>query len=155
VPAGRAPDGRFARGNRLSRGNPFSRRQCQLRRALAECLTVAAARAYGKKLLSLAMEGDSAAGKLLLGYALGKPTATPDPDRQDLHEWALLSAAPTAAEATAVALDALPLREVLAFCKAFIHLSEVAQQTVLADGEDEADRLESVRRRRLHHGPPR
>jgi hypothetical protein len=153
--SGRTRGGRFAKGNTLSKGNPFYRRQCELRQALLACVTAEAVRAYGEKLLALAMEGDAAAGKLLLSYALGRPGAAPDPDRQDLHEWALLAASPTAAEATAVAFDNLPLREVLGFCKGFVHLAEVAQQTVLADGEDEADRLEAARRRRLHHGPPR
>jgi hypothetical protein len=152
--SGRTRGGRFAEGNTLSRGNPFYRRQCELRTALLACVTAEALRAYGEKLLALAMEGDTAAGKLLLTYALGRAAAAPDPDGADLDEWRQLAASPTAAEATAVLYDCLPLGPVLAYAKEAVRGMDVRDRTV---GDDPAEdgHVEEARSRRLRQGPPR
>jgi hypothetical protein len=46
-------------------------------------------RAVATRLLELAKDGDVAASRLVLSYAIGKPSASADPDTLDLAEWHL------------------------------------------------------------------
>jgi hypothetical protein len=94
-PGGRDRRGQFARGNKLGRGNPVCRRMAQLRVALCRDLDEGKMEALGGKLYSLALAGDLEAAKLVLAYACGKPQRTPDPDRLDAHEYAVLSGGPS------------------------------------------------------------
>jgi len=84
---GRDSNGRFAPGNKLGPGNPFARRVAALRKALLSSVTDEDMKAMVQVLKDRAKEGDVAAIKLLFQYTLGKPTATPDPDRLDQDEW--------------------------------------------------------------------
>jgi hypothetical protein len=92
---GRTANGTFAPGNQFARGNPNARKMAALRAALLEAATAERMKALGEKLYELAMAGDLAAAKLLLVYAVGKPFDAAHPDRLDLDEWAVASAAPT------------------------------------------------------------
>ncbi|HEY8503853.1 MAG TPA: hypothetical protein VIL46_04685, partial [Gemmataceae bacterium] len=84
---GRDERGRFVVGNPGGPGNPFARRVAELRRELLDFLDPQRLRDLVAKLYGMAMDGDLAAAKLVLAYALGKPGNWSDPDRLDLHEW--------------------------------------------------------------------
>jgi hypothetical protein len=79
--------GRFVAGNPGGTGNPFARQVAALRKAFLESVTPEDIAAVVAALLARAKEGDVAAAKLVLTYAVGKPEATVDPDRLDLDEW--------------------------------------------------------------------
>jgi hypothetical protein len=90
--------GRFAPGNRIGRGNPHARRLAALRTAMFEVVDADKLRALAERMYVAAVGGDWAAAQLLLSYCLGRPYKAPDPDRLDLDEWQLLTAAPTRLE---------------------------------------------------------
>ncbi len=73
--------GRFLPGNPGGPGNPFARKVARLRSALLEAVTETDVAAVGRKLVSLALEGDTAAAKLVLDYLLGGPAPAVNPDR--------------------------------------------------------------------------
>jgi len=77
-------------------------------------------KALGARLLDLAMGGDMAAARVLLVYALGKPTAAPDPDWLDVDQWALTAAAPAKAEVLQVLIDAVRPTLAAAVCEALV-----------------------------------
>jgi hypothetical protein len=84
---GRDQRGRFAPGNRGGTGNPFARQVAALRKAFLQGVTPEDLAAIAAALLAKAKEGDLAAAKLVLAYAIGKPEAAVDPDRLDIEEW--------------------------------------------------------------------
>jgi hypothetical protein len=84
---GRDTHGRFAQGNAGGPGNPFARRVAALRSALLAAVTEADLDAIARTLAQQAKDGNVAAARLLLSYALGKPAAAVDPDTLDLQEW--------------------------------------------------------------------
>jgi hypothetical protein len=83
---GRTSDGKFARGNPGGTGNPFARRVAELREAFLDAVSADDLNAIARTLAQRAKEGDVAAGKLLLAYVLGKPTAAVNPDDVDWDE---------------------------------------------------------------------
>jgi hypothetical protein len=87
--SGRDASGRFTKGNPGGRGEPYYRRQAQLKRVMLETVTEDDVRSVMQVLLGLARGGDPAAIKLLLAYTVGKPCKEVDPDGADLHEWGL------------------------------------------------------------------
>jgi hypothetical protein len=86
---GRDNQGRFARGNPGGPGNPYYRRQAELKRLMLESVTDMDVQSVMQVLLGLARGGDLAAIKLFLEYTVGKPSKEVDPDREELHEWGL------------------------------------------------------------------
>jgi hypothetical protein len=86
---GRDTQGRFARGNPGGPGNPYYRRQAQLKRLMLESVSDADVQSVMQVLLGLARGGDLAAIKLFLEYTVGKPAKEVDPDKEELHEWGL------------------------------------------------------------------
>src|SRR5579872_5619811 len=84
---GRDTHGRFGKGNAGGPGNPFARQVAGLRSALLGRVTPADVEAVADELIRQAKEGNLAAAKLLLSYALGKPAQAVDPDTLDLQEW--------------------------------------------------------------------
>src|SRR5262249_46076811 len=100
--------GRFAPGNKFSRGNPFGRAQAELRKALLDAATADDVRRGGAKLAELASAGDVAAARVVLEDAVGKPTPAPNPDTLDLEEWMLYFRAPQEHELEDVMTDRLP-----------------------------------------------
>jgi hypothetical protein len=89
----RDPKGRFAPGNRCGPGNPFYRKQAELRRAVLALFTPEDVASLLRVMLALGRNGDVAAAKVFLEYVVGKPHKAPDPDREELHEWQLLAEA--------------------------------------------------------------
>jgi hypothetical protein len=84
---GRDSHGRFAQGNRGGPGNPFARQVAALRKTLLAAVTPEDLEAVTRELIRQAKEGNVAAAKLLLSYALGKPAPAVDPDALDVQEW--------------------------------------------------------------------
>jgi hypothetical protein len=107
---GRTKEGKFARGNRLARGNPSNRRAAALRAALFADLDEGKMQALGRRLYERALAGDMEAVKVLLAYACGRPRLAPDPDRLDLDEWELLRAAPGLAQLWHAANEVVDVR---------------------------------------------
>ncbi len=75
APKGRDGHGRFAKGNRISRGNPLARRVARLRAALVRAVTPEDIAAVVEALVKKARSGDVAAARELLDRTLGKPDA--------------------------------------------------------------------------------
>jgi hypothetical protein len=89
APAGRDARGRFAEGNPGGPGNPYTRQTAQLRQAVLETMNEAEIRLIAKRLLTLALQGDLQAIKLVLAYAIGKPEGVVNPDEVGRLEWEL------------------------------------------------------------------
>ena len=84
--AGRDGKGRFAKGNKFGPGNPFARQTAALRSALLRRLTEEQIEKVADRLLEQALEGDLAAIRLVLLYAIGKPTTAVNPDDLERDE---------------------------------------------------------------------
>jgi len=65
--------GRFAKGNRASPGRPKRMAEMQYADRFARAVTPAGFEKAAKKLLEMALNGDVAAIRLLLAYAIGNP----------------------------------------------------------------------------------
>src|SRR6266851_2537416 len=85
--AGRDSNGRFTKGNPGGPGNPYYRRQAELKRGMLDFVTDVDVNSVVRVLLGLARGGDLAAIKLFLEYTIGKPNPSVDPDKAALHEW--------------------------------------------------------------------
>ena len=95
--------GRFTVGNLGGPGNPFNRQIAALRKEIVNCCTPERLRRIAVKMMDLAEEGDIAAAKLILTFAIGKPQPMPNPDRMDIEEWAgYRETAPMKAETAAM-----------------------------------------------------
>ncbi len=137
---GRDASGRFANGNPGGPGNPFYRRQAQLKRVLLDAITEDDVRSVVQVLLGLARDGDLAAIKLYLHYAAGKPAREVDPDRVELNEWELQKQSPPLGEVIGLLGQNLPaaaatqaVRKTLPIV-ANCHLQRLSQS--LHDGRD-------------------
>src|SRR5262245_16842731 len=88
-PNGNSRDGRgrFGPKNPGGPGNPFARQVAALRQVVLDAITAEDMQKIVRKLIELAADGNVAAARLLLSYALGKPQPVPDPDRMDAAEW--------------------------------------------------------------------
>jgi hypothetical protein len=84
---GRDGKGRFARGNKYGPGNPFARQTAALRSALLRKLTEEQIEKVADRLIAQALEGDLAAIRLVLLYAIGKPTPAVNPDDLERQEF--------------------------------------------------------------------
>jgi len=114
---GHDAQGRFTKGNKAARGNPFARRMAKLRSIALDAVTEEDVRAVVRKLVDQAKAGDSAAAKLLLAYVLGRPTEAVNPDRLDLEEFRLLEECPTPAKVIRLMLDGLPPAAIVDFVR--------------------------------------
>ena len=88
--------GRFVKGNGGGPGNPFGRLMAQLRSAFCKMVTEEDIQTVARELLERAKAGDVAAARLLLNYAIGKPTDAVNPDTLDLEEWDIFRRGPVA-----------------------------------------------------------
>jgi len=70
-PDGRDSLGRFAKGNRLSKGNPLAKKVARLRAGLLEAVGPDDVAAVAKRLVALAKGGDVQAARVLLDRLLG------------------------------------------------------------------------------------
>lgn len=69
---GRAPDGKFAKGNAFAQGNPLAAKVQQLRRVLLDVVTVKDLEKVCRKLITLAKAGDLVAIRELMDRLFGK-----------------------------------------------------------------------------------
>jgi hypothetical protein len=100
--------GRWAACNPGGPGNPFARRTAQLRKALCEAVSAEEMAALGRVLLQKATEGDMAAAKLLLAYAVGRPADVVNPDTLDFQEWQHFQQVPASPGVVHQILNCLP-----------------------------------------------
>ena len=70
---GRDAKGRFTVHNKLGCGSPHAKRAQQYKAALHRELTAADLRAVVRAMIDKAKGGDTAAGRLVLDYAIGRP----------------------------------------------------------------------------------
>jgi hypothetical protein len=91
---GRDATGRFTKGNPGGPGNPFYRRQAEFRRAALAAFTPEDVTSLLRVMLALGRNGDTAAARVFLDYAVGKPAKAAEPDQTDLHEWQLQQQTP-------------------------------------------------------------
>jgi len=105
---GRDQNGRFAKGNPGGPGNPFARRTAALRQAFSDALTQEGLNILAQRLLLQAQNGDVAAAKLVLAYAIGKPVDPVDPDTLDHQEFQLFKQLPTPPQDVHRILNTLP-----------------------------------------------
>ncbi len=132
--ARRAPDGRFAEGNAGGPGNPFARQVAALRAGLLARLTPQDLGDVADALLRQARDGNVAAAKLLLSYAVGKPAAAVDPDTLDLHEFGLYRALPDPGPDMAAAATRTGLPFALKYLREALPYFAARQEQQLADG---------------------
>jgi hypothetical protein len=83
---GRENNGRFATGNTGGPGNPFARQVAALRKALINTVTEKDIADIIRRLIASAVSGDVAAARLVLSYAIGKPTPAHNPDQMNISE---------------------------------------------------------------------
>ncbi len=147
--------GRFTKGNRAAVGNPFARRMAKLRSVVLDAVSEDDLRAIAQKLVMQAKDGDAAAAKLLLLYAIGKPAKAVDPDRLDLEEWRLLQDFPTRAEAVRAVLDSqhpAPLAELLLSMLPEEVAAETARLFSKGNRGKDAEEVWELQRRRVRTG---
>ena len=82
-PSATAPDGRnargqFAPGNKHSRGNPFSKRQAELKGVILDFMTPDKMRELVAKVFERARLGHLDCIRLLFAYSLGSPRPAPE-----------------------------------------------------------------------------
>ena len=88
---GRKSDGKFAKGNKIGKGNPSARRAQRLRIALLSAVRPGDIRDVVASLITKAKSGDVPSAKLLLDRCLGKTTLpesqeTPKPESEDSED---------------------------------------------------------------------
>ena len=71
--------GKFTKGNSGGPGNPFAKQVSQLRSKLLAAITPEDLSEIIRKTIELAKNGDLAATKMVLSYAVGRPGAVADP----------------------------------------------------------------------------
>ncbi len=74
---GRNGQGRFARGNKIAKGNPFAKVAARYKRLLIDEVSDDDLRAIVRGLIDLAQGGNTRAAEILLDRLIGKTTAEP------------------------------------------------------------------------------
>ena len=118
--AQRESNGRFAPGNSGGPGNPFGRQVAELRQTLLDTVSTDKLRKLVDALIQRAIQGDTAAAKVVLQYALGKPANTVDPDRTDVDEYRLRKEASIPGSEWLSVIDGMPVDVVHDIADAFI-----------------------------------
>ncbi len=163
---GRDANGRFASGNPGGPGNPYYRRQAQLKRLLLESVTDADVQAVMQTLVGLARSGDLAAIKLFLEYTVGKPSKEVDPDKEELHEWQLQQHSPRLQQVLEVSANGIETSRANQVVRELVpivgdcHLQTVSQQIAAAPealpaADSNGSKQPSASARRMAAGVPR
>lgn len=124
--AERDDKGRFVKGNRLGRGNPFACRVAALRKTFLATVSKAEMQQICRRLVAQAMLGDIAAAKLVLGYVLGKFPEPVNPDTLYQEECRMYLENPSCADAQEVA-QRRPPAELTAGLMRAMHIAHAAQ----------------------------
>jgi len=133
---GRDARGRFQPGNPGGPGNPFSRRVAALRQALLNAVTPEDLQGIVAAMLERAKQGDVAAARLVLAYAVGKPTPAVDPDSLDLQEWQHWQQMPVATEDVRGLLGHLQAPQACVLARVLLPLVQQNLARELAQGLD-------------------
>jgi hypothetical protein len=133
--SGRDEKGRFAKGNPGGPGNPYTRQTAQLRQAVLETMNETEVRLITQRLLTLALQGDLQAIKLVLAYAIGKPDKVVNPDEVDRLEWELRQRLSVPADDIEELTQRVPARQANAVAEA------TRQAIALQAGQDIFQRL--------------
>src|SRR5262249_30281846 len=141
--------GRFAACNPGGPGNPFARRTAQLRKALCEAVSAEEMTALGRVLLQKATEGDMAAAKLLLAYAVGRPADVVNPDTLDFQEWQHFHQVPASPGAMHRILNCLPTELACELVRILLPFTElqVKEQFIKKWEDDDRRNVRNLRRR--------
>jgi hypothetical protein len=102
---GRDACGKFAKGNKLAKGNPHARRVAALKTSFLDAITPERMKELALALHARALGGDVAAAQLLLRYTLGKPDSPVNPDRVDLDAYRLVKESPWLSDLTRLLTD--------------------------------------------------
>ena len=130
----RQPNGRFAKNNPGGPGNPFARQVAALRSALLARVSAEDIQAVAEQLLRQAREGNVAAARLLLSYAVGKPAPAVDPDTLDQQEWEQYRRLPDPTPEMAAAPQRLGLPVALTYMRAALPKIAEAQGDMMLQG---------------------
>ena len=79
--------GRFAKGNKGGKGNPFARNVAMMRKCFFNAVTENEMTVLVRLIYHMAMEGDLKAAGLLFKYMIGQPNQYQNPDALDTDEW--------------------------------------------------------------------
>lgn len=79
---GRATNGRFDKGNKFAKGNPYTKKVAEFRRTIMNSVTDEDVADIIYALIDKAKNGDTAAAKLVLNYTVGQPQTFESPDTQ-------------------------------------------------------------------------
>jgi hypothetical protein len=123
--SGRDGKGRFARGNKGGPGNPFNRRVAALRQLLVERVSDDDLAAIVDRLVQKAREGDVSAARLVLSYAVGRPTSAVDPDELDIQEMSIFTREALTPQQSTAPLEGIPAGlAATIICGALPHMTE-------------------------------
>jgi len=107
--AGRAANGRFAKGNLGGPGNPYGRQVAELRKLVLAKVTPEVLADVIDGLIGMARLGDVSAARVILQYSLGAPMPASSPDRVEHEDWELRASRPTVEEMHPVVMGRPPL----------------------------------------------
>lgn len=79
---GRLTNGRFDKGNKFAKGNPYTKKVAEFRRTIMNSVTDEDVSEIILTLVDKAKNGDTAAAKLVLHYTVGQPQTFESPDTQ-------------------------------------------------------------------------
>jgi hypothetical protein len=132
--------GKFIAGNKGGPGNPFGRKLASMRQAILRAVSEEDVERVMRTLVTLACEGNVAAAKLVLQYAVGKPQAAAEPDRVDVDEWDVHKDMVVSGDALDAAMSGMPapLATVITTALAKAKGPKLAQMLDEADAEREA-----------------
>jgi hypothetical protein len=143
--------GRFSKGNAGGHGNPFGRQVAALRADLLACANKQDIQDVMAALLLQAKKGNVAAARLYLGYTVGKPAETVDPDRVTIDEWQITQESGARVEAVAGVLNTMPVEMASNLVQATqpaIGAGMAEHLTARLKAVDEAERRRADRKRR-------
>jgi hypothetical protein len=136
--------GRFVQGNEGGPGNPFTRRVAALRTALLQQITEEDIQEVARRLLAQAKEGDLAAIKLLLQYAIGKPLETVNPDRLDHEELEGFVQAPALTRRVPEVYSSFPMGLACRLVRGTLPALDRDMSRILVAGLDEMNRRDGL-----------
>jgi hypothetical protein len=146
--------GRFVAGNRAAKGNPHARRMASVRQAFADAISENDIKQLARKLYQRAVDGgDIAAAQLVLGFVCGKPGPTPDPDRLDQDEFAILDAWPTVAQVMRGLLDSADPAQATEYLKNVIAKARDLRKDTRRADRDQLRDVQGLRRERAGKSP--
>jgi hypothetical protein len=147
-PKDRDEHGRFVKGNSGGPGNPFARRTAALRQAFSEAISEDDLKTLAKRLLVQAQNGDVAAAKLVLAYAIGKPVDPVNPDTLDIEELQLFNQFPLSAPDFQRIINNVPVGFTCQLLRILVQNAEHQAKLRMAEKFDQDTKKEERRQKR-------